>query len=105
VNNSAFSDYLISYCKIGSTVYFGPALASIDYFSKLGLTCKPFTNPADFLLDLLDEEPTDDERPQSKLFIEGKEGESIPQKLIANYRTSHHNENLRVALENLKNTP
>eukprot|EP00920_Eleutheroschizon_duboscqi_P006668 GHVT01015683.1.p1 GENE.GHVT01015683.1~~GHVT01015683.1.p1 ORF type:complete len:829 (-),score=174.20 GHVT01015683.1:844-3330(-) len=37
----------------GAIVYFGPAKGVLPYFSKLGVECPPFTNPADFLIDAL----------------------------------------------------
>ena len=39
----------------GHTVYFGPAATAMDYFAKLGFPCPQFANPADYLLDLLED--------------------------------------------------
>eukprot|EP00457_Paulinella_chromatophora_P003506 gb/GEZN01003514.1/.p1 GENE.gb/GEZN01003514.1/~~gb/GEZN01003514.1/.p1 ORF type:complete len:711 (-),score=79.39 gb/GEZN01003514.1/:23-1897(-) len=37
----------------GAVVYFGPANRAISYFSSIGQPLPPFTNPADFFLDVI----------------------------------------------------
>jgi ABC-type multidrug transport system ATPase subunit len=49
----------------GRVTYYGKASDSLSHFSSLGYNCSAFMNPADFLLDLLDEETEDTE---SKIF-------------------------------------
>ena len=39
----------------GHTVYFGPAKDAVAYFGRLGFVCPQFANPADYLLDLLED--------------------------------------------------
>jgi len=48
-------DYLLL-LNAGETIYFGPARDALSYFSRLGYICPDFVNPADFLLDMLDDE-------------------------------------------------
>lgn len=43
----------------GTTAYFGPAKHTEQYFSSLGLSIPPGTNPADFYLDCITQKPTD----------------------------------------------
>ncbi|KAJ3335482.1 ATP-binding cassette sub- G member 2, partial [Kappamyces sp. JEL0680] len=37
----------------GRVVYFGPAAESVSYFSSIGFQCQPFTNPAEYFLDIV----------------------------------------------------
>eukprot|EP00918_Siedleckia_nematoides_P063720 GHVU01138643.1.p1 GENE.GHVU01138643.1~~GHVU01138643.1.p1 ORF type:complete len:468 (+),score=63.41 GHVU01138643.1:232-1635(+) len=37
----------------GEVVYYGKASMAVEYFSKIGYTCLPSFNPADFILDLV----------------------------------------------------
>lgn len=37
----------------GQLIYYGPRLGALPYFLRLGEPCPPFTNPADFLIDVL----------------------------------------------------
>lgn len=48
-------DYLLL-LYAGETIYYGPADGALPYFTKLGYTCPDSVNPADFLLDMLDDE-------------------------------------------------
>eukprot|EP01100_Stratorugosa_tubuloviscum_P002234 TRINITY_DN1509_c2_g1_i1.p1 TRINITY_DN1509_c2_g1~~TRINITY_DN1509_c2_g1_i1.p1 ORF type:complete len:639 (-),score=286.02 TRINITY_DN1509_c2_g1_i1:94-2010(-) len=41
----------------GKLAYLGPANLAIDYFSTYNLCCPPFTNPAEFFIDLLNAKP------------------------------------------------
>ncbi|XP_042606163.1 broad substrate specificity ATP-binding cassette transporter ABCG2-like [Cyprinus carpio] len=42
----------------GRLVYHGPAQDALDYFSRIGYTCEPHNNPADFFLDVINGEST-----------------------------------------------
>jgi ATP-binding cassette subfamily G (WHITE) protein 2 len=44
----------------GKVIYHGNAIESINYFASIGYQCSSYLNPADFLLDILDEEPDGD---------------------------------------------
>lgn len=48
----------------GRVLFFGPRLAAIPYFLRLGHPCPPYTNPADFLIELC---AIDWENPAKKL--------------------------------------
>lgn len=48
-------DYLLL-LDAGKCVYYGPAQDAANYFSRLGYTCPQHVNPADFLLDVLDDD-------------------------------------------------
>ena len=53
------------------TVYYGRTSGAMDYFADLGLECPAFTNPADFLLDILEEEEFMKEDEEGEEDIEG----------------------------------
>ena len=53
-------DHLLLLCG-GETVYFGDALKSVEFFSRLGFTCPAFLNPGDFLLDILEDSKVKEE--------------------------------------------
>ncbi len=38
---------------LGRPAYYGPRHQALDYFAGIGYTCPPFTNPAEFLIDLI----------------------------------------------------
>ena len=46
----------------GRTLYFGPANQVIPYMSQQGYECPMYTNPADFLLDLVNTDFSDDQK-------------------------------------------
>lgn len=46
-------DDLLLLTPLGKPAYYGPRAEALDYFSKLGFECPPFTNPAEFLIDLV----------------------------------------------------
>eukprot|EP00899_Mesostigma_viride_P024490 jgi/Mesvir1/5225/Mv15354-RA.1 len=46
----------------GMLVYIGPVAGALDLFEDCGLLCGPFTNPADFFLDILTGELTKSQR-------------------------------------------
>ncbi|EGC38233.1 hypothetical protein DICPUDRAFT_76201 [Dictyostelium purpureum] len=56
-------DHLLLLKKGGETVYFGPTGESsqtlLDYFSRFNLICDPLTNPADFILDVTNNDKFD----------------------------------------------
>ncbi|KAL6042921.1 Broad substrate specificity ATP-binding cassette transporter ABCG2 [Balamuthia mandrillaris] len=70
----------------GHIVYYGPAKDAVAYFSRLGYSCSPFYNPADFLLEVLTtEEKTNDGKPVKQLLIEHyKEEEEEHNSLLQN---------------------
>lgn len=41
--------------KRGRCVYFGPTLDSLSHFAALGMACPAYLNPADYLLDLVED--------------------------------------------------
>eukprot|EP01095_Lingulamoeba_sp_RSL-Kostka_P000769 TRINITY_DN11053_c0_g1_i1.p1 TRINITY_DN11053_c0_g1~~TRINITY_DN11053_c0_g1_i1.p1 ORF type:complete len:633 (-),score=151.74 TRINITY_DN11053_c0_g1_i1:131-2029(-) len=43
----------------GSVCYYGPANNAIDYFGELGFDCDPYTNPSDWMLDLVNKQQKD----------------------------------------------
>ena len=51
----------------GCTAYLGTPEYSIDYFEKIGYQCPPNTNPAEFLLDIINSEFTSMEQVESIL--------------------------------------
>jgi len=59
----------------GRNIYFGKANEAIDYFSRIGLKCERFYNPADFMMGLILKEEL------SKI-----KGESLKAKLLLDYK-------------------
>ena len=41
----------------GKVAYFGPRSEVIDYFDKLGYPCPQYTNPADYIVNMIQQEP------------------------------------------------
>mmetsp|Transcript_24845 Transcript_24845/g.58981 ORF Transcript_24845/g.58981 Transcript_24845/m.58981 type:complete len:807 (-) Transcript_24845:42-2462(-) len=54
-------DYVMLMATGGYVLYFGPRGEALDYFSRLGYECPKYTNPAEFLLDLVSVKPLDAE--------------------------------------------
>mmetsp|Transcript_27053 Transcript_27053/g.32800 ORF Transcript_27053/g.32800 Transcript_27053/m.32800 type:complete len:363 (+) Transcript_27053:559-1647(+) len=48
---SMFDDFFL--LSTGRPLYFGPADAAIDYFGDIGYVCPRYSNPADFLISLV----------------------------------------------------
>ncbi len=59
----------------GRAVYFGPTLASLAHFAALGLACPTFLNPADHLLDLVEDASGDCDDGNSNGDRDFKDGE------------------------------
>jgi len=78
-------DQLMLLCD-GHVIYFGKASESLAYFDQLGYHCDPFTNPADFILDLLG---NDEEKEK---LIYGDKDEDLQQLDFSNRSTcrKHH---------------
>lgn len=58
---------LILLVSQGEQIYFGKADHMIDYFSSLGYSCPLFTNPADFVLDLITVDRDNEEKETSSV--------------------------------------
>ena len=58
----------------GRTVFFGRAALAVSHFASLGVVCPVFVNPADFLLDVLEEEESN-ERDEEEDAAEAEEEE------------------------------
>eukprot|EP01102_Stenamoeba_stenopodia_P005607 TRINITY_DN16354_c0_g1_i1.p1 TRINITY_DN16354_c0_g1~~TRINITY_DN16354_c0_g1_i1.p1 ORF type:complete len:701 (+),score=189.33 TRINITY_DN16354_c0_g1_i1:236-2338(+) len=54
----------------GKTAFLGTPSDALDYFSGLGLDCPARYNPADFLLSLIDEPPTEDATNYRKMILD-----------------------------------
>ncbi|KAF2070274.1 hypothetical protein CYY_008406 [Polysphondylium violaceum] len=74
-------DHLLLLSK-GETIYFGPlgdqSSIVLDYCSKRGMDIKPHINPADFVLDIAEENK----------MVDGPNGEKIPFDAIKSYQES-----------------
>ena len=46
-------DDLLLLTPLGRPAYYGPRHQALNYFAGIGYTCPPFTNPAEFLIDLI----------------------------------------------------
>jgi ABC-2 type transporter len=46
-------DYVMLLATGGFVIYFGPTNEAVDYFARLGYACPKYTNPAEYLLDLI----------------------------------------------------
>lgn len=70
----------------GHTLYYGPAQGVIHHFERIGFLCPAYTNPADFIMEVVtnyDRDDTDDERMEK--LIQGykiAEGEKEKEKIV-----------------------
>ena len=46
-------DDLLLLTPLGRPAYYGPRSQALEYFAGIGYVCPPFTNPAEFLIDLI----------------------------------------------------
>ena len=65
----AMVDKLFLMAEGGRVAYYGPANQAVAYFSKLNYHCPPYYNPADFLLELVQNNPDITERHQNRQLL------------------------------------
>ena len=74
----------------GNEIYFGPTIPNcLTYFSKNGFTCPEFTNPADFLLDLVNTALDQSTTPSESINIQNDEQKNKPNTKIEIFKPSN----------------
>uniref|UniRef100_A0A8C3S7C8 ABC transporter domain-containing protein n=1 Tax=Chelydra serpentina TaxID=8475 RepID=A0A8C3S7C8_CHESE len=96
----------------GSLLYHGPARNALQYFKSIGYECEPYNNPADFFLDIINEDSTAVTLSKSefvKIFEdkisfrgEGEENFSIPK--LSSYYKETKAELEKLSLKNKRKT-
>uniref|UniRef100_A0A6B2L0Z9 ABC transporter domain-containing protein n=1 Tax=Arcella intermedia TaxID=1963864 RepID=A0A6B2L0Z9_9EUKA len=78
----------------GKTVYCGPASQTVPYFSRVGFNCPETLNPADYLMDMLEEEEEEEAGPDHHGDGEdlGKKRKQSVEKLPMLFRKSKEHE-------------
>lgn len=87
----------------GKTVYFGDALQSVTYFTNLGYSFPEYSNPADYLFDII-KGPSDKEGLKSSELVEVETSDKNEEPFWKIFDSSDNNKQVQKVLETISNS-
>lgn len=85
----------------GRTVFFGETLNSVNYFSRLGYIFPEFSNPADYLMDII-KDPSEKSDPNSTSLTEIKSSENLE---TSHWKVFENSKSNQVLIQSLQEIP